>query len=60
MPVKIQELIIQTKIKAGTPDPVPGKNHARINQHEWQHFEKRVYDACLDAMDNWLREHTER
>jgi hypothetical protein len=56
MPVKIQELVIQTRIK---PDSGSSEKSVapRVNQQE---LERRIKYNCLQAIESLLREKQER
>jgi hypothetical protein len=57
MPVKIQELVIQTRIK---PDGGGAIDKPTANQVNQQQLEKRIKYNCLQAIENLLREQQER
>lgn len=59
MPVKIQEVIIQTKLKAAnnTPESVSPKGNSN---RESQKFEQKLRFMCREAMENLLQEKQQR
>jgi hypothetical protein len=60
MPVKIQELIIQTRIKADVRNLVEAKGVNYATQQELRHFEEQLRTACVETMDTLLKERKER
>lgn len=60
MPVKIQELVIQTKIKSGAPDLANNKGTKYVTQQELNQLQAHVVHTCTDTMDHLLQEHQER
>jgi hypothetical protein len=60
MPVKIQELVIQTKIQATNSQPGnmgPSKDNW---QQELMKLERRLQHTYVTTLENWLRAQQER
>ncbi|OJW73579.1 MAG: hypothetical protein BGO68_03025 [Candidatus Amoebophilus sp. 36-38] len=59
MPVKIQELVIQTKLKPNNSSADGGQS-STPSQQDLRKFERKLRHLCLEAMQNLLQENQER
>ena len=59
MPVKIQELVIQTKLKPNNTSADNTQSTAP-SQQELRKFERKLRHLCLEAMQNLLQKSQER
>jgi hypothetical protein len=58
MPVKIQELVIQTKVRSNNSSM--NDSNKPISSQELRKFENRLRHVCIEAMENLLQQKQER